>query len=312
MLCSPMMAQQTERQREQQFMYYWYAARQAREAKEYDRAVMLLLLCEQLNPKDASTQEILGLLSWGSGHNIEGINYITRAFLLDPGEHWRVYTGMVDRLTMEETTQTRERKRNFLLKAVEANPKDAELWETLAMVYIDLEDWNSTLDALDHIEEIQGADARCAKMRYRIYRYLKKDKQAQQALENYQAVNPDDETILEMLIDMLNEKGASLKQLRPLYERYLLLDPMNGHILNNYAWALAMKKTDLDYAETLVLRAMKLDDENPNYVDTYAWILHLKGENNMARYYIRKAMQMVNPASDLKDEIMKHYKKIYK
>lgn len=67
MLCSPMMGQeteqqmgrqmgqqmgqQTERQREQQFTYYWYAARQAQEAKEYDRALMLLLLCEQAQPQ---------------------------------------------------------------------------------------------------------------------------------------------------------------------------------------------------------------------------------------------------------------------
>ena len=324
MLCSPMMGQeteqqmgrqmgqQTERQREQQFTYYWYAARQAQEAKEYDRALMLLLLCEQLNPKDAMTQETIGLLYWGTGRNLEAINYLARAFVLDPGAHWQAYYGLLEHFSAEvENTRSLETKRDILKTAAEASPKDAELWETLATVYVQLEDWTNTLDALDHIEEIQGADARCATMRYRIYRYLKKDKQAQKALEDHLAINPDEDVILGMLIDILNEKKAPLKKLRPLYERYLLLNPMNDHILNNYAWALATQKTDLDYAETLVLRAMKLDDENVNYVDTYAWILHLKGEHEMARYYIRKAMQMVNPASDLKDEIMKHYKTIY-
>lgn len=86
------MGQQTERQREQQFTYYWYAARQAQEAKEYDRALMLLLLCEQLNPKDAMTQETIGLLYWGTGRNLEAINYLARAFVLDPGHTGRPIT----------------------------------------------------------------------------------------------------------------------------------------------------------------------------------------------------------------------------
>ena len=313
MLAGPIMAQQTARQREQQFTYYWYAARQAQEAKEYDRALMLLLLCEQLNPNDAMTQETIGLLYWGTGRNLEAINHLARAFVLDPGAHWQVYYGLLNHFsTGVENTRSLETKRNILKTAAEASPKDAELWETLATVYVQLEDWTNTLDALDHIEEIQGADARCAMMRYRLYRYLKKDKQARQALENYLAVDPIDEEVLGQLIDLLNEKNTPLKRMRPLYDRYLLINPLNDHILNNYAWALAQKKTDLDYAETLVLRAIKIDEENANYMDTYAWILYLKGEHNMARYYIRKAMQMVNPTSVLKDEIWKHYKTIYK
>ena len=312
MLTGPMMGQQTERQREQQFTYYWYAARQAQEADEYDRALMLLLLCEQLNPQDAMTQEAIGLLYWGTGRTVQAHDYLARACKLSPGDCWQSYYSLLEHLQSEDTKQSLEGKRDILKNVAKAAPKRVEVWETLATVYVKLEDWNGTLDALDHIEEIQGADPRCAAMRFRIYRYLKKDKQAQQALENYLAVEPNDEGILAYLIDLMNEKQTPLKKMRPLYDRYLLINPHNDHILNNYAWALAQKKTDLDYAETLVLRAMKIDETNANYVDTYAWILYLKGENQMARYYIRKAMQMVNPTSALKDEIWKHYKTIYK
>jgi len=306
------MAQQTERQREQQFTYYWYAARQAQEAKQYDRALMLLLLCEQLNPQDALTQETIGLLYWGTGRSFQALNYLMRACALDPAERWRIYYGLLDQMLGEDTPRTLAEKRDVLRHVVASGGNSVELWQTLASLYIQLEDWPQVFDALDHIEALQGADTHCAIMRYRLYRYLKKDKQAQQALENYLAVDPNDEEVLAYLIDLLNEKQTPLKKMRPLYDRYLLLNPMNGQILNSYAWALAQKKIDLDYAETLVLRAMKIDEENANYMDTYAWILYLKGERNMARYYIRKAMQMVNPTSALKDEIWKHYKTIYK
>lgn len=159
------------------------------------------------------TQETIGLLYWGTGRNLEAINYLARAFVLDPGAHWQVYYGLLKHFSAEvENTRSLETKRDILKTAAEASPKDAELWETLATVYVQVEDWTNTLDALDHIEEIQGADARCATMRYRIYRYLKKDKQAQKALEDHLAINPDEDVVLGMLIDILNEKKAPLKK----------------------------------------------------------------------------------------------------
>ena len=42
-------------EREQQFTYYWYAAKQAIEEKRFDEALVILNFCHQLNPNDGMT-----------------------------------------------------------------------------------------------------------------------------------------------------------------------------------------------------------------------------------------------------------------
>ncbi|MBQ1874813.1 MAG: hypothetical protein II144_03905 [Paludibacteraceae bacterium] len=309
----PLWAQQTEREREQQFTYYWYAARQAKENGEYDRALMLLLQCEQLKPDDALTLETIGLFYYGTGRRIQGINYISRAFWLDPGERWQTYYNLQDLVDPENTPTKLKHQKMILEAAAKANPKDPEIYEKMVGVYAAMEDWSATLNSLDKIDELRGKDSRCAKTRFRIYRYQKKDKQALAALEDYLKVDPNDAEILELLIGYLSlEKNASFKTMEPLYERYLLLNPHNPVILNNYAWALAEKKKDLEKAETLSLRALSMEEDNPVFIDTYAWILHLQGKRDMARYFIRRALQLTSPGSAEQKEIQKHYKIIYK
>ena len=50
--------------------------------------------------------------------------------------------------------------------------------------------------------------------------------------------------------------------------------------------------------------------ENATFLDTYAWILHLQGQDSLAAFYIRKAMQ--NAAPDERTEIEAHYHAIIK
>ena len=75
------------------------------------------------------------------------------------------------------------------------------------------------------------------------------------------------------------------------YDEALKLAPDHIGLLNNYAWTLAISGGDLKKAEKLSQRTITKDATNPTYLDTYAWILHLQGEDNMALFYIRRAME---------------------
>ena len=58
--------------------------------------------------------------------------------------------------------------------------------------------------------------------------------------------------------------------------------------------------------------------ENPNYpvyLDTYGWILHLKGQDELAKFYLNKALDGINggmylfekdDAEKVKNEVQKH------
>lgn len=83
-----------------------------------------------------------------------------------------------------------------------------------------------------------------------------------------------------------------------LYDQMLEFDPSHTPTLNNYAYGLATHRGDLQRAEQMSQRAIQLDPDNATYLDTYAWILHLKGERQLALFYIRKALDKAKSDQD--------------
>ena len=80
-------------------------------------------------------------------------------------------------------------------------------------------------------------------------------------------------------------------------------------VLNNYAYHLATHKGDLQKAEQMSQMTIREEPNNPVYLDTYGWILHLKGQDELAKFYLYKALQNAK-ADKTKDEIEKHLIKV--
>lgn len=91
------------------------------------------------------------------------------------------------------------------------------------------------------------------------------------------------------------------------YEEALKLSPDNLSILNNYAWTLAISGGDLKKAEKMSQRTIQKEAGNATYLDTYAWILHLQGQNTLAMFYIKKALDIDRQGDDT---IREHYQAI--
>ena len=92
------------------------------------------------------------------------------------------------------------------------------------------------------------------------------------------------------------------------YDEVLKLAPDHVSTLNNYAWTLAITGGDLKKAEKMSQRTIQKESNNPTYLDTYAWILHLQGQDTLALFYIKKAIEY---AGDIpSEEILEHYKEI--
>ena len=85
------------------------------------------------------------------------------------------------------------------------------------------------------------------------------------------------------------------------------LSPDNLSILNNYAWTLAISGGDLKKAEKMSQRTIQKEAGNATYLDTYAWILHLQGQNTLAMFYIKKALDIARQGDDT---IREHYQAI--
>lgn len=265
--------QQLTTEQQQQFSYYWYAARQAIDQERYPDAYVLLQFCDALKPNDGQTQFYLGLMYW---------------ILARPDD---------------------------ALKAWEASykiePKNTALLDRLLELYMRHEDWKKALEIQDAIDAINGYDVYSAITRFRIYSKQYDSKRAIKEIDRYLEIDPTNLRFLLFRLELMEQSKAKKKDLYALYERILAIDPYNLMVLNNYAWSLATNGGDLNKAEKMSAITIREQPDNPTFLDTYGWIMHLKGEDQLALFYLRKA-QWNDGTESTKAEIEKHIKSITK
>ncbi len=299
--------QQLSIEREQQFTYYFYAAKQSLDREQYPEALMQLLFCEQLNPQDATTKDYLGVIYNALKQPEKAFEYFRQAYLLAPRDHWFHYALS---LYKNDDKQSRKELLAVMEQATLLNPRDASVWDYMRQAALVNGKYKQAIQAQDRIDQLQGYDGMSAINRYRIYVIQGKLKKAIQAIDDYLALYPDDLQFLLFRAELLTATKAPTAQLLENYEHILRIDPANLMILNNYAYLLATTGGDLRKAEQMSQLTIREQPENATFLDTYAWILHLQGQDSLAAFYIRKAMQ--NAAPDERTEIEAHYHAIIK
>lgn len=256
-------------EQEQQFTYYWYAARQAIEESRYADAYVMLEFCRSIQPKDASVLYYLGLIHKGLGDMPQANRYFKLAYEQSPNDYWQEY-----------------------LKAEQSQA-------------IQDKDWDRVLLVQDEIDKHEPYDAYSAYLRYNILSAQGKYKKALAAIDRYLETDPDNIRFLLLRLEMLEKMKAKPKTLYALYDRILEINPYHLMVLNNYAYHLATHKGDLKEAERMSAITIREEPDNPVYLDTYGWILHLQGQDELALFYLNRAKW--NSGSDeVKEEIIKH------
>lgn len=300
-------AESLSAEREQQFTYYWFAARQSIEQERYPEALQQLLFCEQLNPQDATTKDYLGVIYNAIKQTDLAFDYFRQAYLLDPCDHWYHYALC---LYKQDSKTARKELLKVMQQATRLNPKDVNVWDYMRQAALVNGKYRQAIQAQDRIDQLQGYDGMSALNRYRIYLIEGKPKKAIAAINDYLALNPDDLQFLLFRADLLSAIGAPAEQIMAEYEHILRIDPSNLLILNNYAYLLAISGGDLRKAEQMSRITIREQPDNPTFLDTYAWILHLQGQDTLAAFYIKKAMQ--NAAPENQKEIEQHLQEIVK
>ena len=92
----------------------------------------------------------------------------------------------------------------------------------------------------------------------------------------------------------LNEKEKAFEA----YENALKANPGNIYTMNNYAYFLSLEKENLRRAERLSAKTVELEPKNSTYLDTYAWILYQQGSYSLAKFYIERAIDNLDPATE--------------
>ena len=262
-------------EQQQQFRYYWYAARQAIEEQRYADAYALFQFCHAINPEDGQTLYYLAIIYQSLKQEDKAQDYYFRAYQSMPHG-----TAPVD------------------------------LLERIQMRYVEEKQWKRALAIQDEIDLQNGYDAYSAIARYRIYAMWGKYKKAIAEIDRYLETDPENLRFLLFRLEIMEYSGAKPKELYRMYERILEISPYNLVILNNYAYLLATHKGDLKKAEQMSQITIREEPNNATYLDTYGWILHLQGQDELARFYLNKALW--NATDDNRSVIMEHLIKLGK
>lgn len=292
-------------EQEQQFSYYWYAARQALENKDYPQALVLLEFCDAIKPNDGQTLGFLGVLYHAMGQNDRAMYAFKRAFEADPKDSWYRYsTALLDVKTEEATIEAMR----VMERGLKENPKNEDLMERLQRVYISLGEWKKALEIQDRIDGVKGFDGYSAVTRYRLLLTMKQPKKALATIDKYLELDPTNLQFLVFRVEVLEQMKTKPAELYAAYDKILAIYPGHIGILNNYAYHLATHKGDLQRAERMSEQTIREEPNNAVYLDTYGWILHLKGQDELARFYLQRALN--NAPEENKDEIKKHLNKV--
>ena len=289
-------------EQEQQFTYYWYAARQALEENNYPKALVLFEFCDAIKPNDGKTLEFLGILYHAMRQEDRAMDAFKRAFEADPRDCWYRYSSA---LLEEKTEEATIEAMHVRERALKENPKDDELMMRLQRVYISLGEWKKALKMQDQIDGVKGFDASGAVTRYRLHLTMKQPKKALATINKYLELDPTDLQFLVFRVEVLEQMKTKPAELYAAYDKILAIYPGHIGILNNYAYHLATHKGDLQRAERMSEQTIREEPNNAIYLDTYGWILHLKGQDELAKFYLNRALINAQNEETTK-EVQKH------
>ena len=292
-------------ERQQQFTYYWYAAKQAIVEERFDDALVLLEFCQQINPNDGTTLNMLGIIYDALRQQDRALDFFKRAYEADPRDQWYHYSNALLSL---QTEDSQRQAQEVLERSYKINPKDENLLEQLRRLYVAEREWKKCLKIQDRIDELKGYDVYSAFNRSHAYSMMRKPKKALKEIDKYLEEDATNINFLLYRLDILERHNMSLEERYKTYEQILSYTSGNMAVLNNYAWLLATHGGDLRKAEMMSMKTIQEEPNNPVFLDTYAWILHLQGKDDLAQFYLQKALWNATP--ETKSEIEKHIKMI--
>ena len=306
-------------EQEQQFLYYFYAARHAIEQEDYARAYVLLDFCHAINPNDAFVNDHIGVLLSSCEQKDAAGEYFAKAYETSPSECNEHY---LDYLLGKEQWKKALKVQN----QVDAlNGYNANSALNRYRIYLGLNKGKQAVAEIDRYLEQDPESINFLIFRADIHVHLGEEKQVFDIAQRVTKLLPQSVAEYELiknvplcafyvshLITYNADSLVSIGQLEKGYMNYeiaMYLWPKNMTAVNNYAYSMATHGGDLSRAEKMSASTIQADPDNAVFIDTYAWILYLKGQNTLAEFYLKKALDNAHD-DEVKEVVIKHLKEV--
>ncbi|MEJ5361959.1 MAG: tetratricopeptide repeat protein [Spirochaetota bacterium] len=173
----------------------------------------------------------------------------------------------------------------------------------LAIVCIHLQDYESAIDYLKRCMSLPMTFINIRQVR-KVYIFALVQKgDYDRALDELQQQNDQDDAIIQMKAFALEKKGKYGQALQ-LYESILEQNPDNMNACNGIAYILAnIPDGNLSKAMELAKKAVTRFPNNAAYNDTLGYVYYKRGEYNLAKKFLKKALSLKPDNSEIRKHI---------
>lgn len=278
---------------------YYYAANAYNELglkDEYERAVRGALMGDELDASDKLEMLQYYIVNM-AGDNVADGDFEERlapVFVTMMQQFPQNYDVRKKYFAFLASTGNYEEAAEQLLSAINIDASNPDDYDTLARVYVALQDLDRAEAAAregmakfpDNVEYV----TLLAGMQSLQNNYAGAAQTIMQALTRDHLTDTERSEFYCTLGDMA-QSDASIGRPDDFYDKALELDRSNHLALNNYAYYLSIHDGDLEKAKTLSSKALLYNPDSSTYQDTMAWVCYKLGQIDQAKAYIDKAMQ---------------------
>lgn len=289
-------------ERLQQYTYYNYAALTAMELKHYDDVWALTEFAHYLNPENATTLHLKGLLAQALGLKEEGTAMIKAAYEADPIHYWKRYAILLyNQGDKKEATRVVE-------KACELDPTNVEPLNILKDIYEDQHKYLNIVGVIERLEKLEGVSTATTLAKFRCYLNANKQTKGEAMLQRYLKDNPDDQYAWLALANSLLKRGKD-KQALPIFATIFERFPDYGSAYSFMAYY-HLQKGDTLRAKQLFRQELDCNDEDvEDMMGTIDELVSLGDSTQLLSYY-RHLQQRFPDVSEPYVCLMKEYMRL--
>jgi tetratricopeptide (TPR) repeat protein len=189
-----------------------------------------------------------------------------------------------------------------LTKVTELDPENENAWLYAGEAYFQMAKYHEAIDLIERGMEYHDDDYDLLFLLGLSYNRIDDLDRATEYLGKAVDMQPEGVNALAMLA-LTYDSQQEYETSDSLYGVALLLDPENHLILNNYSYSLAEREKNLEQALEMSKLAVEQQPENGAYLDTLGWIYFRMGELDLAKKYVREAIDAGSASAVVHDHM---------
>lgn len=200
-----------------------------------------------------------------------------------------------------------EQAREKFAKSAEIEPSELGFWQQMLVIDSTLGNYQDMLETSDKALEYFFEHAVLYLFNGIANFQLKNYQQAIAAFDYGKNLALDNKELYAQFLTLLGDTHYKADDYEASFKSYqgaLRVDPKNTYALNNYSYYLSLRNEELEKALEMSAKANDLDPDNASYQDTYGWINYKMGNYEVAKVWIKKAL---NSSEKPGPTVLEHY-----